>query len=671
MAGDATPLAYQWKYDGTNVPGATNAMLMLTNVSLSNSGAYLSVLVTNRFGATLSSNALLTVLPMLVSTQPASGIGPTGATLNGVVTPGSSETLAWFEWGADTNYDHVTLPSAIGQGFTSVSFASPLTGLPRFGAFHFRAIAWNVLGLVTGADASFLMGGQFPTAPDRNGTTWEAVGSYHVEAGEWANANPPVYSGIQAANLIFGNPAPGELYAISVSNNFVTHTAHLDGWAESGYLPPGLLPGSGLDENYSFEAGNGYYSGGASAYVQDHSNYDPVNYVWKTSTTNWTRAWTPSAALSANWFAVASSTDGSKLVAAAGGIAYDLNPGLGTIYTSTNSGATWTTACGPRADWQALASSADGCKLVAAARSSFTNVGGSWVPIQGAIYTSTNSGASWVLTTAPATNWTTVASSADGTKLTAAGAAGIYAGAAGIYTSADSGAHWISDTAPNLSWQALASSADGAKLVAVGDLGICTSTNAGATWTSNNMPNAWTSVAASANGVNLVGATSDGNGVGHVYTSANSGVTWTQTSAPSRYWSSVASSADGRKLTAAGGDTLFVSTDAGATWTQTTGIGYAVASSADGNKLAAVVAGGGIYTSQTTPTPTMSLTPWGSNALLSWTIPSLDFTLQQNSDLTTTNWTDVTTPPVLNLTNLQNQVLLSPSSGNTFYRLKH
>ena len=34
------------------------------------------------------------------------------------------------------------------------------------------------------------------------------------------------------------------------------------------------------------------------------------------------------------------------------------------------------------------------------------------------------------------------------------------------------------------------------------------------------------------------------------------------------------------------------------------------------------------------------------------------------------NWTDVTNPPVLNLTNLQNQVILFPPGSNTFYRLK-
>jgi hypothetical protein len=97
-----------------------------------------------------------------------------------------------------------------------------------------------------------------------------------------------------------------------------------------------------------------------------------------------------------------------------------------------------------------------------------------------------------------------------------------------------------------------------------------------------------------------------------------------------------------------------------------------VASSADGNKLAAASPGGGIYTWQTTPTPLLRIMPSDSGVLLSWTIPSMDFTLQQNSDLTGTSWTDVTTLPVLNLTNLQNEVVVPLlSAGNRFYRLKY
>jgi alpha-tubulin suppressor-like RCC1 family protein len=55
-----SPLSYQWSFDGTNSNGATNTMLMLTNVQFSQSGDY-AVLVTNAFGSVTSSNATLTV----------------------------------------------------------------------------------------------------------------------------------------------------------------------------------------------------------------------------------------------------------------------------------------------------------------------------------------------------------------------------------------------------------------------------------------------------------------------------------------------------------------------------------------------------------------------------------------------------------------------------------
>jgi len=53
---------------------------------------------------------------------------------------------------------------------------------------------------------------------------------------------------------------------------------------------------------------------------------------------------------------------------------------------------------------------------------------------------------------------------------------------------------------------------------------------------------------------------------------------------------------------------------------------------------------------------------------LSWTIPSTNFVLQQSANLV--SWADVADAPVLNLTNLQNQVTLSPSNSSGFYRLK-
>jgi hypothetical protein len=43
--------------------------------------------------------------------------------------------------------------------------------------------------------------------------------------------------------------------------------------------------------------------------------------------------------------------------------------------------------------------------------------------------------------------------------------------------------------------------------------------------------------------------------------------------------------------------------------------------------------------------------------------------LQQNRDLSTTDWVTLSSAPVLNLTNLQYQITVSPSNGSGFYRL--
>jgi hypothetical protein len=116
--------------------------------------------------------------------------------------------------------------------------------------------------------------------------------------------------------------------------------------------------------------------------------------------------------------------------------------------------------------------------------------------------------------------------------------------------------------------------------------------------------------------------------IGLIYTSTNWGATWNAADAPSLNWSSVASSADGSKLVA-------VSLD------------------------------GGIFIYGTTIMPTLGLAQSGGRNVLWWPWPSTGFVLQQNSDLSTTNWTDVTNAPVLVY-----QVIVSPTGGNNFYRLK-
>jgi hypothetical protein len=171
-----------------------------------------------------------------------------------------------------------------------------------------------------------------------------------------------------------------------------------------------------------------------------------------------------------------------------------------------------------------------------------------------------------------------------------------------------------------------------------------------------------------------VGGTADDTGP--IYTSSDSGTTWTRTSAPIDGWSSLASSADGTKLLAAVGrgyltGLVYFSSDSGATWTPSSAPRdkwNSVAMSSDGTKCVAVVLNGGIYTSA----PDQALSTLRSSdgrMVVAWPSAAPGFQLQQNSDLTTTNWTDVTSAPTV--TNLQNQLIWDPApTGNNFYRLK-
>ncbi len=72
------PLSYQWNFNGTNIVGATNSVLTLTNVQFSQAGNY-AALVTNAFGSILSSNAMLWI-------QNTSSTNYTYTTNNGTIT---------------------------------------------------------------------------------------------------------------------------------------------------------------------------------------------------------------------------------------------------------------------------------------------------------------------------------------------------------------------------------------------------------------------------------------------------------------------------------------------------------------------------------------------------------------------------------------------------------
>ena len=82
VAGGLGPLSYQWTFWGTNLPGLTNATLVISNVSLGDAGPY-AVRVSDTFTEVTSSNARLALLVKPTITVP---IQPQSVVYGGSVT---------------------------------------------------------------------------------------------------------------------------------------------------------------------------------------------------------------------------------------------------------------------------------------------------------------------------------------------------------------------------------------------------------------------------------------------------------------------------------------------------------------------------------------------------------------------------------------------------------
>ena len=261
----------------------------------------------------------------------------------------------------------------------------------------------------------------------------------------------------------------------------------------------------------------------------------------------------------------------------------------------------------PTQNWWFVASSASGQKLAAVANN-FTglqNPNGSASP-SGLVWTSADAGATWTMRTAPGdAPWSSIASSADGTKLAAVGVG------TSIWTSGDSGVTWVARDSVR-SWDSVTMSADGSR-VAAATLETTSGGNNGRIYTLEQAPGAafgagtwieraetqmWRSIASSADGRKLVAAayqdvvTSQLTGV---FTSDNYGVTWTRRPTPAVTAYRVTSSADGNRLAMVERfGKIYTSSDSGVTWSAGTFEGgfNSVASSADGSVLVAVQANG-------------------------------------------------------------------------------
>jgi hypothetical protein len=92
-----TPANYQWRFNGSNLIGATNATLVLTNVQPSQQGDYVAVVINNG-GSAASAAATLTVLiPANITQQPQDQNIRSGSNVTFSVTATSSTPIS-YQW---------------------------------------------------------------------------------------------------------------------------------------------------------------------------------------------------------------------------------------------------------------------------------------------------------------------------------------------------------------------------------------------------------------------------------------------------------------------------------------------------------------------------------------------------------------------------------------------
>ena len=160
------PFSYQWEYNGTNILGATNALLSLNNVQLDQTGPY-AVLVTNAYGGATSSNAILTVVPSIVTIQPPSQSAKEATTVSFYAIINGWRPFSSYQWQfGGTNILNAT------------NYSLTLTGLNVNESGAYTVVVSNSFGVVTSSNA------QLTVIP-------------------WPNIQPPSQTNLIGATVLF------------------------------------------------------------------------------------------------------------------------------------------------------------------------------------------------------------------------------------------------------------------------------------------------------------------------------------------------------------------------------------------------------------------------------------------------------------------------------------
>jgi phosphodiesterase/alkaline phosphatase D-like protein len=116
------------------------------------------IVATNGSGTRYGSDRTFTTLtatgPPVVTTNPATNVTSSSATLNGSLDPHGLATSVNFQYGTTTSYGHTT-PTQSHTGNAYLNITANISGLTTHTTYHFRIVATNSAGTRDGSDRTF------------------------------------------------------------------------------------------------------------------------------------------------------------------------------------------------------------------------------------------------------------------------------------------------------------------------------------------------------------------------------------------------------------------------------------------------------------------------------------------------------------------------------------
>lgn len=138
----ALPLSYQWNCNGTNIPGAINPVLVLTNVQPLQAGNLYSVTASNRLGTNTSGDMTLYESPSEVFVQPQNISGLVDGTAIFTATTIGQGPFS-YQW----QLNGTNLPAATNSVFTLTNLLPFNTGAYSVVVSNFFAVTTNFAAL--------------------------------------------------------------------------------------------------------------------------------------------------------------------------------------------------------------------------------------------------------------------------------------------------------------------------------------------------------------------------------------------------------------------------------------------------------------------------------------------------------------------------------------------